>query len=282
MFPETLMIQSSPYTLATSSMSGYTRLYKRLRDTVVCKYARLDSGEIYYHRRHRCDTTIVVTPATILYRDDHAIIVYPYMGLDAATLARSDFWSLYEHVTLSTMETLISSLYTFHAQSQMAMGDIKPENIVYNTATGAVRYIDLEYATGPHVVQVPSERSFQLRIVVPNPRTRYYRTVTTPAYESFDKRCSMDYCVFRNDRYALATTLFCLLTNQEAPGTYMFPRTLSATRDRSEWDRLHALAYNQLLSHVQDTVRWNIVNTETVVSFIRVQWMDSRLPPFAA
>ena len=148
------------------------------------------------------------------------------------------------------MEKLIEHLDLFHTRFSMAMGDIKPENIVYNNFTGVVKYIDLEYATAPGTKPPPTFDITSLSIHVPDRRTRYYKTTTTIGYTSFKKRCGGDYCVFKNDQYALATTLFCLLSNRRPPGLYVGPEILSEENDKSQWDRLHVTAFDDLVTHV--------------------------------
>lgn len=285
MFPDTIFVQNRRYTRTDDAMTGCVRLYKGPENRMVCKYVQLNNGEIFFHNRVCTSSArsrhLVVVPVRILYGHDYAILVFPFMGLDAAVLSQSDFWAQDAHVTLHAMEELIAGLHVFHTQFQMAMGDIKPDNILYNTTSGSVWYIDLEYATGPYVVASEALKP-TLSINIPNARTRHYRTVTTPAYESFEKRCGVEYCVFRNDRYALATTLFCLLTNMPSPGSCMTTRSLDATRDKPEWNRLHELAFKELVFHVHTILQWDKVQLSTVLNFIQVHWLNLRLPPLTA
>jgi serine/threonine protein kinase len=246
------------------------RLYIGTTGQVVAKSVSRQSGELYFqlHAPDVCQQghEIFLTPLHIIYNQDDVTLVYPFGGQDTLTLAKSNFWTEYEHITLSMMEHLIDQLRLFHAVFMMAMGDIKPDNIVYNSATGAVRYIDLEYATA----QLSTVPVVGLVIVVPEPQTRHYNTVTTPWYSSFEKRCGTGYCVYKNDAYALATTLYCLLTNHRPPGS-LFPSdsVLSIETDRVRWETLHTSAFRSLLFQLETVLMWNAVD---VVQFIRVHW----------
>lgn len=267
MFPATILVNKSIYDIK-ERISDRIWLYRNhKRDTVVVKNVPLDSGELYFHLHvheicHR--QSIFVSPIRIIYNRDDVTVVYPFEGKDTLALAVSNFWTTHTHITLSVLVQLIEQLQVFHAIFMMAMGDIKPDNIVYNSSSGTARYIDLEYTTAQY--SVPPTSPTSLFIEIPDPRTRHYSTVTTPCYSSFEKRAGRDYCVFANDEYALATTLFCLLTNRQPPGLSIPPPLSSSVR--AHWDAIHATAFKELLVHVQE---WE-EDTSVLLTYIRTHW----------
>jgi serine/threonine protein kinase len=282
MFPDCIIVDKRPYCMSANmtSISPHVRFYDHNSTVLVCKMVRLFSGELFFHTRTHDlykDQRIFVAPLRIIYDRASAYIVYPFSGNDAFELAQSGFWMTYEHITLSVMEKLIDNLDLFHTQFLMAMGDIKPENIVYNNFTGIAKYIDLEYASSPGTKQVYTDTT-SLTIDIPDPRTRYYRTTTTIAYTSFEKRLGGDYSVFQNDQYALATTLFCLLTNRKAPGLSVGCPVLSEEHDRVTWNRVHTLAFDDLVSYVNTVLGWSKSNTNRILMFIRDKWLISGPP----
>jgi serine/threonine protein kinase len=285
MFPECIIVDKTPYCMNDKRPTERIRFYEHNKAIIVCKCVGLSSGELFVHSLDLYrDQRIFTKPLRIIYDREHVFIVYPFSGTDAFELAQSSFWMIYEHITLSVMEQLIEHLNLFHTRFSMAMGDIKPENIVYNNFTGIVQYIDLEYATAPGI-KPPSTQNLDiasLSIHVPDPRTRYYKTMTTVGYTSFQKRCGGDYCVFENDQYALATTLFCLLTNRRPPGLSVGPHILSEGSDKSKWDRLHETTFDELVTHVDNVLRWSKANTNSILMFIRDKWLISGPPLLTA
>jgi serine/threonine protein kinase len=175
---------------------------------------------------------------------------------------------------------LIENLAMFHDRFSMAMGDIKPSNIVYHSFTDTVHYIDLEYSTTPPRRPRITKSNGLLSISIPDPCTRYYRAVTTIAYSSFEKRCGGDYCVFENDRYALATTLFCMLTNDNPPGTLVDDHYLSPSTDKSNWYDLHAESFYTLVTNSHSVLNWDNPSTGVVLNFIQRYWELSGAPLF--
>ena len=210
----------------------------------------------------------------IIYDVDHAILVYPFAGTDALELTKTNFWNTYEHITLSAMDLLIERLALFHKQYRMAMGDIKPDNIVYQLYTGAVSYIDLEYATAPLPKSQNVQSTSALSITIPDPRTRHYRTTATAAYSSFEKVSGGEYCVFKNDAYALATTMFCLLANRDPPMTSNRPME----QDKVSWNIIHSAAYHDLLYHIHSVLQWDVRGTQNALDFISANWLLSGTP----
>jgi serine/threonine protein kinase len=148
MFPECIIVDNTPYCMNDKRPTERIRFYEHNTSIIVCKCVGLSSAELFVHSLDLYrDQRIFTKPLRIIYEREHVFIVYPFSGTDALELAQSSFWMIYEHITLSVMEQLIEHLDLFHTRFCMAMGDIKPENIVYNNFTGIVKYIDLEYAT---------------------------------------------------------------------------------------------------------------------------------------
>ena len=181
MFPECIIVDKTAYYMNNNmAVTSNIRFYEHNSTLLVCKVVGLSSGELFIHSHLYRDQHIFVSPLRIIYDHNHVYIVYPFSGTDTLELAHSSFWSTYEHITLSVMEQLIDKLHLFHTRFSMAMGDIKPENIVYNNFTGIVKYVDLEYATAPTTKQSYPDTT-SLSIHIPDPRTRYYATTTTIA-----------------------------------------------------------------------------------------------------
>jgi serine/threonine protein kinase len=266
-FPETIVVDSVIYRIRGSS-SPRVQLYQSLKNRIVGKLVNLDSGELDFHRQMRegCNNQwIFVAPLRIIHGRNHAILVYPFRGIDALRLAQSRFWPTDENITLSFMHQLIDKLHRFHKTFGMGMGDIKPDNIVYDGSTGVASYIDLEYVTAQYVL-VETVSPPVLSIVLPDLRTRHYRTVTTPCYTCYEKRLGRgSYCVFKNDAYALATTIFCLLTNRQPPGFF-----IGQMPNRSTWDSLHTQEFKELVVEVQTVLAW--CDAHIVLEFVRIHW----------
>ena len=278
MFPLCIIVNKEAYTLIDTKQpvrNSRIRLYESNTDRIVGKSVRLNSGELYFHTNNEKQPHIFISPIRIIYHVDHAILVYPYAGLDAFELSRISFWTKSERATLTIMDNLVRQLVLFHQNFGMAMGDIKPSNIVYNSLTGIVSYIDLEYATAPRVFAPPTNKPTILSITIPNPRARHYRTTTTPEYSSLEKRCGYQYCVFKNDAYALATTMFCLLTNNNPPTT-----SRKITDDKESWILIHVQAFRHLVFCVHSVLRWSMVETWDVLDFIYTHWSLSGTPLF--
>ena len=279
MFPVCILVKGLAYYLKDKQHNDHQRVrtYESSTQRIICKYVNLDSGELYFHS-HVGDQSnrqhIFTSPMRIIYHGDHAILVYPFAGLDALKLARTYFWNTYEHITLSVMDVLIERLALFHTRFRMAMGDIKPDNIVYNSSTGVVSYIDLEYATAPLMKSSNVQSTDVLSIAIPDQRTRHYRTTTTAAFSSFEKRSAGNYCVFKNDAYALSTTMFCLLTNRDPPMTSNLPMA----QDTASWNSIHSVAFDYLVYHIHSVLHWDIRGTHNVLQFINANWLISGTP----
>jgi serine/threonine protein kinase len=280
MFPVCILVKGTAYYLKDNQQPTShhrVRMYESSTNRVICKYVNLDSGELYFHTNageQSNEQHIFTSPIRIIYHGDHAILVYPFAGQDALELAQVYFWTTYEHITLAVMDQLIERLALFHKRFLMAMGDIKPDNIVYNSFTGVVSYIDLEYATAPIPKSLVLHSTSAMSIIIPDPRTRHYRTTATAAYSSFEKGYAGEYCVFKNDEYALATTMFCLLTNRDPPMTSN--RTIE--QDQASWNVIHAAAFRYLVYYIHSVLHWDIQGTRNVLHFIHANWMLSGAP----
>jgi hypothetical protein len=262
MFPTTLTVRTVSYRL--ESVFKNLAIYQCPPNLhVVVKKVQHENSELYFHLHVHdiCfDQSVFVQPLHIQYNYDDVYIIYPYSGQTTCVLAQSNFWATYEHLTISIMYQLMEKMQFFHAVFMMAMGNITPISIVYNDLTGVVRYRDLEHTTAQTSM-----------LAIPDRRTSHYKTVATPCFSSFEKRSGGDYCVFRNDEYALATTMYCLLTNRHPPGL-SFPEVLVVS-DRVQWDLIHTNSYRDLVFYLHHTLKWSKSSTVDILDFISTHWV---------
>jgi serine/threonine protein kinase len=215
---------------------------------------------------------IFVGPITIRIDRDFALMVFPFSGLDAQDWSHQQLWYTHGQLTCQVVESLTQKLWLFHETYHMSMGDIKPGNIVYDTHTDRVRYIDLEYVTRQPVAVVRNAPLGLSKLVglddltinIPDPYTRHYRQETTIGYTSYQKRLGHNYSVFENDQYALATTIYCMITGEDPP--FCDTRPL----DPKHWMQVHSWA----LEHLQKILcnQWDPENITFVTKVIGKRW----------
>ena len=252
-----------------------TRLYKSTftNKYIVCKKVRESSTELYFHEFVSLDSSdIYVAPIDYVFHDGERFLVFPYVGQDVFTLAMHGFWSTHEHITMTFYEEMLKKMDLFHIRYKMAIGDISPNNIVYDAKNGKGSFIDLELLRYPFMqrsVQSPVMNN-TLCIDVPQKdvNLRSFSRVGTPGFRSFDKLFSDTFDVFENDRYALATTLYTMITNGAAPTLYM-----TGTCTRKEWSHLHEVALEHLQTFMTNgCYHWSIASKLQILDYIRTTW----------
>ena len=271
-----VVLDSTPYIQEPSCMAQYVSMYtNHMYDKkIIVKRVRTGTLELQFHKDMTGvykDQQIFVIPLNITRYPP--MLIFPFAGQDLLKLADLGFWTDYEQITLSNAEELMKKLYLFHRMYKMAIGDIKPENIVYDPTTGVGKFIDLEYVTRQyHPPRSTDSVASTLSIDIPDPFLRHYRTVTTPAYSCFEKRHMQDYDVFKNDEYALATTLYCIITNRQPPGGVLIMERATIVTDKLVWDYVHEKAYEYLAIHLRHTLQWGEDNTAAMLKYVRQKW----------
>ena len=229
------------------------------------------STELYFHEFLSADSSdIYITPLEYVIHNGQRFLVFPYAGLDLFMLTTSGFWVQHEHITMELFEELVEKMELFHIRYKLAIGDISPWNIVYDAQLGTGRFIDLELLKAPIENVVPPEPAETLHIDIPG-KDVYIQSFSregTPGFCCFDKLFSATFDVFENDRYALATTLYTMITNRVPPTLYASD---SCTRD--EWYRLHEVALEHLLMFMHyGCYHWSIESRRKIVDYIRTAW----------
>lgn len=73
------------------------------------------------------------------------------------------------------------------------------------------------------------------------------------------------YDVVRNDHYALATTIYCILTNENPPA----PETWNG--DKQQWDTIHEMALEHLRTFLIG--RWQPDNIKYINDIVSRRWV---------
>jgi len=219
-----LFIQGRRYQPSETSGEMSTATHLRSYHTegkvrILCKCVRRDSGEVFFHRLFGRNDSVLF-PVDIQDVQTHVHLLYPVWGADLLEYTRCGRWTQDPETAAVVILALIEKLTQFHRDFQMAMGDIKPSNILYEETTRDVRYIDVDLCTAQPAHPDPSPDpvtapAFSIRI--PEARTQSYGKQSTPGYMSYPRSVGKWYDVFEDDRYALAATICCLLLEIDPP-----------------------------------------------------------------